>query len=87
MRADIGTPELGITGVDLASFVPAGRWGDAIVVQEEWSKRSAKQKRAHFRCEEHLLSLQMGATITQTKILFRKKSCRAAQSEGRKTTA
>jgi hypothetical protein len=68
MRADTGTPELGITGVDLTSFVPAGKWGDAIVVQEEWSNRSAKQESTHFVANKHLLRLQVGVTITQTVI-------------------
>jgi hypothetical protein len=42
--------------VDLTSFCPRGEWGDAIVVQEEWSNRSAKGESARFRCEQTLLA-------------------------------
>jgi hypothetical protein len=68
MRADTGTPELGITGVDLTLFVPAGKWGDAIAVQKVWSNRSAKQKAHASAASKHILRLQMGVTITQTVI-------------------
>jgi hypothetical protein len=65
MRADTGTPELGITGVDLTSLVPAGKWGDATIVQEEWSKRDAKRENAEPARRRTPLRLKVPVTITQ----------------------
>src|SRR5258707_3203256 len=68
MRADTGTPELGITGADLDLFCPRGEGGDANAVREQWSMRSAKQDHDTRGAEIHLTALQVGVTIAQTRI-------------------
>jgi hypothetical protein len=72
MRADTGTPELGITGVDLDLCCPRGEWGDANAVQEQWSMRSAKQNHGSRDAEIHVTALQVGVTIAQTRIYTEK---------------
>jgi hypothetical protein len=75
MRADTGTPELGITGVDLASFVPAGnrvmRFVARGVEQPECQARNAR-----FRCEQTLLALANGRNDNTNSDLVEEKSRR-----------
>ena len=83
MRADTGTPELGITGVDLDLFCPRGEWGDANAVREQWSMRSAKRDYVTRDAEIHVMALQVGVTIAQTRI-YKKKIVRSRWRLGKK---
>ena len=72
MRADTGTPELGITGVDLDLFCPRGEWGEANAVQGQWSTRSAKRNKSTTVQKYRVTALQVGVTIAQTRIHTKK---------------
>jgi hypothetical protein len=74
MRADTGTPELGITGVDLDLFCPRGEWGETNAAQEQWSMRSAKQEHRHAGCETTLLETASGRNDSTNQNLQKKKN-------------
>jgi len=61
---------------------PRGEWGDAIVVQEEWSNRSAKQESTHFRCESTPLAPASGRNNNTNSDLVEEKSRRQDRRDG-----
>jgi len=67
MRAVTGTPELGITGVDLASFVPAGFGAMRNAVQEKRSKPRAREPETDPLSATHHATAS-ARTIAQTGI-------------------
>jgi len=74
MRADTGTPELGITGVDLDLFCPRGEWGEANAVREQWSKPSAKRDHDTGDAEIHPYGTAIGRNDSTNRNLHEKNS-------------
>jgi hypothetical protein len=72
MRADTGTPELGITGVDLASLVPAGNGAMRMQCESSGACGVPSETDDTRDAEIHVTALQVGVTIAQTRIYTKK---------------
>src|SRR5260370_37478401 len=73
MRADTGTPELGITGVDLASLVPAGN-GAMRMQCESSGACGVPSEQKHPRCRNARYGTASGRNDSTNKNLHEKNS-------------